>query len=321
MYSVGWFLLITMPSGLGFQKQFSWSVVGLKSLRSFLSSFTETDCNFCCLFCQLCISFQTLSSYAKCSYVFVLLSSSGVINPNLLVGVCAACMLAYRCLQTKWCTAVTVVAIPSQKFCLPHWTPWVLNLCYSVLQCVAVCCSVLQSRCFSVLKCVAVCCNVLRNALLSFCRSMKSAAHVPYVYTKWFILSCSTLARTHFLKNFLSLIQVFCCKTVTVLWYDSSYHLSPDIVACVCSLLCYHLYTIFCIVDWVCLFVYKHQSFLFIFWHFVLHCPSSYCMPHTVIKGRMTILTSHSPCLAACFFPREECSIHLLAPLLAYPRI
>ena len=35
-------------------------------------------------------------------------------------------------------------------------------VCYSVLQCVAVCCSVLQcvAVCCSVLQCVAVCCSV-----------------------------------------------------------------------------------------------------------------------------------------------------------------
>jgi len=47
--------------------------------------------------------------------VLILLSLSGVTNLILLVGVCAACMLAYKCLQMKWWAAVTVVAIPSQK--------------------------------------------------------------------------------------------------------------------------------------------------------------------------------------------------------------
>jgi len=52
------------------------------------------------------------------------------------------------------------------------------------------------------------------NVLHSFCRNMKSAVHVPYA--GWLILPCSALARTHF-KNFLSSIQVFCCKTFTML--------------------------------------------------------------------------------------------------------
>jgi len=61
------------------------------------------------IFC--CISVQTLPPATTCSYY----SLSGVTNLGLLAGVCAACMLAYRCLQMKWWAAVTVVAIPSQK--------------------------------------------------------------------------------------------------------------------------------------------------------------------------------------------------------------
>ena len=47
--------------------------------------------------------------------MFILLLLSGVTNPSLLAGVCAACMLAYIFLQMKWWAADTVVAIPSQK--------------------------------------------------------------------------------------------------------------------------------------------------------------------------------------------------------------
>jgi len=36
-------------------------------------------------------------------------------------------------------------------------------------------------------------------------------------------LPCSALARAHDFKNFLSSIQVFFCKTFTMLWYDTSY--------------------------------------------------------------------------------------------------
>jgi len=50
--------------------------------------------------------------------MLILLSLSGVTTLSLLAGVCAACMLAYRCLQMKWWAAVTVVAIPSQKVLL-----------------------------------------------------------------------------------------------------------------------------------------------------------------------------------------------------------
>jgi len=37
-------------------------------------------------------------------------------------------------------------------------------------------------------------------------------------------------------------------------------------------------------------------------------CPSSYCIPHIIIKCWMTILISYFPCLAARVFPREESS-------------
>jgi len=55
------------------------------------------------------------SDISSCHNVFILLSLSCVTTLSLLVGVCVACMLAYRCLQMKWCAAETVVAIPSQK--------------------------------------------------------------------------------------------------------------------------------------------------------------------------------------------------------------
>ena len=55
------------------------------------------------------------SNSSSCHNVLTLLSVSGVTNLSSLADVCAACMLAYRCLQMKWWAAVTVVAIPSQK--------------------------------------------------------------------------------------------------------------------------------------------------------------------------------------------------------------
>jgi len=48
-----------------------------------------------------------------------------------------------------------------------------------------------------------------------------TTCHVPHA--GWLALFCSALARTYDLKNFLSSIQVFCCKTFTMLCYDSSY--------------------------------------------------------------------------------------------------
>ena len=54
-----------------------------------------------------------------------------------------------------------------------------------------------------------------KNILLSFFRNKKSAVHVPYAGC--LIFACSALACTHWhdVKNFLSSIQVFCCKTFT----------------------------------------------------------------------------------------------------------
>jgi len=46
--------------------------------------------------------------------------------------------------------------------------------------------------------------------------------------------------------------------------------------------------------------------------------PSPYCIPHTIIECRMTILTSKFSCVAARFFQREDYSICPLAPLFAY---
>jgi len=92
----------------------------------------------------------------------------------------------------------------------------------------------------------------------------------------------------------------------------------PRIVAFVCSPLCHHLYTIFYIISWVCSFVSSTYKPLFMFLHLILCCPSSYCIPHAIIKFRMTILISYFPCLAALFLPREDCSISPLKPLFAY---
>jgi len=60
---------------------------------------------------------------------------------------------------------------------------------------------------------------------------------------------------------------------------------------------------------------------LFMFLHINLRWPSSYCIPHAIMQCQMTILISYFACLAARFFPREDCSIRPLAPLFAYFRI
>jgi len=69
------------------------------------------------------------SNSSSCHNVFILRSLSGVTNLSLLAGVCAACMLAYKCM--KWWAAVTVVAIPSQKALL--MCPYVSSGKFSVL--------------------------------------------------------------------------------------------------------------------------------------------------------------------------------------------
>ena len=73
--------------------------------------------NVCCLFTVSDSLLHICLNSSSCHNVLILLSLSGVTNLSLLVGVCAACMLAYKSLQMKWWTAVTGVAIPSQKGC------------------------------------------------------------------------------------------------------------------------------------------------------------------------------------------------------------
>jgi len=96
------------------------------------------------------------------------------------------------------------------------------------------------------------------------------------------------------------------------------------IVACVCSPLCHHLYTAghFSIPSPECAHLSPSTCKpLFMFWHFILCCPSPYCIPHSIMKCRMKTLIRYFPCLTARFFPREDCSIRPLAPLFAYLRI
>ena len=61
-----------------------------------------------------------------------------------------------------------------------------------------------------------------KNVLLTFCRDVKSAVHVPYAVCLILSQACSTLARTHNFKNVLLSIQVL-CQTFTMLWYNASY--------------------------------------------------------------------------------------------------
>ena len=144
----------------------------------------------------------------------------------------------------KWWAVVKVVAIPSQKALL--MCPYVSGK-FSVLapRCSRALLHNLQltsDRCLifashsatGMIPAIAIISLLLclqgthrlfkcfpKNALLSFCHNMKSAVHVPYAGL--FILPCSALARTHDFKNFLSSIQVLCCKTFTMLCFDASY--------------------------------------------------------------------------------------------------
>ena len=76
----------------------------------------HNDCffNICCLFCQRFSAAYLLKLFLlpQRAHTILFLRCD---KPELTRCVCAACMLAYKCLQMKWWAAVTVVAIPSQK--------------------------------------------------------------------------------------------------------------------------------------------------------------------------------------------------------------
>ena len=86
--------------------------------------------NFCCLFRQ-----QFSAAYLFELFLLPQRAHTTLFircdKPSLLAGVCAACMLAYRCLQMKWWAAVTVVTIPLQKSLL--MCPFVSSSKFSVL--------------------------------------------------------------------------------------------------------------------------------------------------------------------------------------------
>ena len=69
--------------------------------------------NVCCLSCHRFSAADLLKLFLlpQRAHTTFFIST----NPSLLVGVCAACTLAYKCLQMKWWAAVTVVAIPLQE--------------------------------------------------------------------------------------------------------------------------------------------------------------------------------------------------------------
>jgi len=109
----------------------------------------------------------------------------------------------------------------------------------------------------------------------------------------------------------LSSIQVFCCKTVSILWYDASYH-CLYVQTSMSSPLHHFSYRRLSVL--ICLQAPVSLS-LFMFLHLIFCCPSSNCIAHAIIKCRKMILISYFPCLAARFFWREDCAIRPLAPL------
>jgi len=60
-------------------------------------------------------------------------------------------------------------------------------VCCSVLQCIAVCCSVLQcvAVCCSVLQCIAVCCSVLHRVARIFAASCTGGNSVVFVHPQF----------------------------------------------------------------------------------------------------------------------------------------
>jgi len=134
-----------------------------------------------------------------------------------------------------------------------------------------------------------------KSAPLSFCRNMKSAVHVPFAW--WFILSSSALARTHNFKNFLSSIQVFCCKTFALLF------LRCLILLLVCAVFDVITFTLFVISSTNCAHLSPSACKpLFMFLHLILCCPSAYCIPHAIIKCRIMILIIIFPASRHGFF-------------------
>ena len=175
------------------------------------------------------------------------------------ISVCAACMLEYRCLQMKWWAAVTVVAIPSQKALLLR--AYVSSGKFSVLapRCSRALLHNLQlafDRCLIFASHLAIgmipaiamisrllCIQETRGsfAIRTLCFhfaviwSLPSTCHMQVIEIA---LLCPSL-HTRF--------QEFSVINPSVLLQDPHwcFRTMPHIVACVCSPLCHHLYTIF----------------------------------------------------------------------------
>ena len=234
---------------------------------------------------------------SSCHNVLILLSLSGVTNLSLLVSVCATCIPSYRCFQMKWWAVVTVVVIPSQKALL--MCPYVSSGKFSVLASSRALLHNLQftsDRCLIfashwvtwMIPAIAIIFCLLclqgthglfkylpKNALLSFCRNMKSAVHVPCA--GWLLLSCSASSHTWF--------QEFPVINPSVLLQDLHHALIRFLI----TLLVYAgLY----VITFAPLFISSPEcahlspstcKLLFMFLHLILCCLSPYWMSHAII--------------------------------------
>jgi len=325
---------IRLPTGLRFQKQFSKNIYGSESCHSLSCSFAEIVFSISTTFPASDSLLHVCSHSSSCHNVFILLSLSGVTNLSLLAGVWAACILAYRCLQMKWWAAVTVVAILSQKALLmcPYISPSKFQCSYCVV--LVPFCIIYSLYLIAVWYLQAI--WLLEGSLqlpsfLAFCVSKGRASSLnTSLRTLSFILPYHEDCRPHAIWRVIDIAllcprmhtscQEFSVINPSILLQD----LRHTLIRCLISLLlCAVLYVITFTPSFISSPECVHLSPstckpLFMFLHLILCCPSSYCIPHAIIKCRMTILISYFPCLAARFFPHEDCSIRQLAPLFAY---
>ena len=112
-----------------------------------------------CVYMKQCVYEMAPFRVSKCIYVKFCTSCWWLGRHRWCVAVCAECCSVLQCVAV--CCSVFVIVF------------WYITCHNSVLQCVAVCCSVLQcdAVCCSVLQCVAVCCSVWQcvcNSLLVY---------------------------------------------------------------------------------------------------------------------------------------------------------
>ena len=83
-------------------------------------------------------------------------------------------------------------------------------VCCSVLQCVEVCCSVLQRVvvCYSLLQCVAVCCSVLQY-VTACCSVLQSVAGYTYIHRNTSLRASYSMATSRALRRRARVIFVY----------------------------------------------------------------------------------------------------------------